>query len=226
MRGIQVKKKKTPFARIEPLLYLLPAFVLLIAFVYFPFFKTVKDSFFLTDFMGNPKEFIGLENYVNILHNKKFLQSILNSLKFVVCTVPFSVGIAFILALLAGKKRKSSTLYETFFSLPMAMSMSVSAMIFQLMFNPSLGIVNSILNTDINWINDKRFAIWLLIIIQVWMNLGYNFLFLLSAIRGLPTELLECAELEGANGFQQSVKIILPLVSPRSAGEIRNAHQF
>lgn len=149
-----------------------------------------------------------------VLNNAKFIQAIGNTLKFVVFTVPFSVGGAFVLAMIASKKRTLSPLYETFFSLPMAMSMSVSAMIFELMFSPTLGIVNAITGLDIEWLNDRNTALGVIIAIQVWMNLGYNFLFILSAIRGISEDILESADLEGANPFQKSVKIVIPMVSP------------
>lgn len=211
---IAKKRKKTLFQKIEPFLYLAPAFLFLGVFVYYPFAKTIGESFFLLDSMGNIKEFIGLENYKNVLTNSSFIKAIFNSLKFTVFTVPFSVGLAFCLAMIASKKRKTSSVYETMFSLPMAMSASVSAMIFELMFSPTLGIVNAITGLDIKWLNDKDTALWVLIIIQVWMNLGYNFLFILSAVRGIDADKLEAADVEGANAFQKAVKVVLPLVSP------------
>mgnify|MGYP003274596342 CR=1 FL=1 len=208
------KKKKTLFQKIEPVLYLAPAFLLLSTFTYYPFLKTVTESFFRLNAMGEVRGFVGFENFRAVLHNAKFIQSIGNTLKFVVFSVPFSVGVAFVLAMIASKKRPISPVYETFFSLPMAMSMSVSAMIFELMFSPTLGIVNAVTGLDIKWLNDKNTALWVIIVIQVWMNLGYNFLFILSAIRGVSEDLLESADLEGANAFQKGVRIIMPLVSP------------
>lgn len=208
------KKRKTAFQRIEPVLYLAPALILLSVFTYYPFLKTVVESFFRLNAMGEIRSFVGFENFVSIFRNAKFIQSIGNTLEFVVFTVPFSVGVAFILAMIASKKRKISPLYETFFSLPMAMSMSVSAMIFELMFSPTLGIVNAITGLDIKWLNDKNTALGVIIFVQVWMNLGYNFLFILSAIRGVSEELLESADLEGANAFKKGIHIVLPLVSP------------
>ena len=215
MQKVKVlRKKKTLFQRVEPVLYLAPAFLLLSVFTYYPFLKTIIESFFRLNSMGEVREFVGFENFVSVLHNAKFIQSIGNTLKFVVFSVPFSVGVAFILAMIASKKRTLSPVYETFFSLPMAMSMSVSAMIFELMFSPTLGIVNAVTGLDIKWLNDKNTALWVIIIIQVWMNLGYNFLFILSAIRGLSEDLLESANLEGANAVQIAVRIVMPLISP------------
>ena len=70
MKSVQNRKKKTWFKRIEPVLYLAPAFIVLGIFVYYPFFKTIGESFFLLNSMGEVKEFIGFENYQNILTKK------------------------------------------------------------------------------------------------------------------------------------------------------------
>lgn len=214
MKRTVKKKKVTLFHRIEPLLYLAPAFLVLGVFVYYPFFKTIGESFFLLNSMGQIREFIGIENYVNVLTNTKFLQAIGNAVKFAIFTVPFTVGLSFILAMMAAKKRPVFPIYETLFSLPMAMSTSVSAMIFELMFSPTLGIINSLTGLHIKWLSDKNTAMWVLIIIQVWMNLGYNFLFILSAIRGMSKELTESSDLEGANVVQKAIYIVIPLISP------------
>ena len=213
-KSVVRKRKKTLFQKFEPIFYLAPACIFLGVFVYYPFAKTVSESFFLLDSMGKVKEFIGFENYVSVLHNSSFVKAIFNSLKFTVFTVPFSVGLAFCLAMIAAKKRKTSPIYETLFSLPMAMSTSVSAMIFELMFSPTLGIINALTGLNIKWLNDKDTALWVLIIIQVWMNLGYNFLFILSAVRGIDADKLEAADVEGANALQKATKVVLPLVSP------------
>lgn len=91
-----------------------------------------------------------------------------------------------------------SVAYETLFAVTMAMSMSVSAMIFKLAYNPNIGILNYILGVKINWLNDKHYAMVAISIIATWMNVGYNFIFLLAAVRNIPQEILESCELDGA----------------------------
>ena len=193
----------------EPLLYLLPAFFFFIVFTYYPFFKTVFNSFFLTNFMGVRKEFVGLENYIRILQDPAFLASVKNTFIYVIVSVPVSVFIALILAIIANKKTLSSPVDE-----PMAMSTSVCAMIFELMYNPSLGIINELLGTNVSWLTDNRFTIYAISFISVWMNIGYNFLFLLAAVRNVPADLIEAADMEGAGTVRLTTKIILPIISP------------
>lgn len=208
------RKKKTFVKQIEPLLYLLPAFLFFISFTYYPFIKTIFSSFFRVDSMGHIKNFVGLENFINVLTNPAFILSIKNTLIYVLLSAPLAIFIALALAIIANGKTRMSPVYEMLYALTMAVSMSVAAMIFQLMYNPSIGILNHILGTDFNWLNDKKIAMIAVSFIAVWMNIGYNFLFLLSAIRGIPADVLESVELDGAGIFKRTFSIIVPLISP------------
>lgn len=96
----------------------------------------------------------------------------------------------------------------------MAMSVSVVVMIFQFMLNPTLGIINQWMGTQISWFYDTKYLLTALIILQVWLNIGFQFIYYLAALRSIPSELLECASLDGAQGFRYLRKIILPLISP------------
>lgn len=214
MNAVAVQRKKKVGKKIEPFLYLLPAIVFFIGFTYYPFFKTVFSSFFLVNSMGEAREFVGLENYIHILTNSAFLQSIKNTIIYSLISSPVAIFIALMLAMVANKKTKMSPLYETMYMITMAVSMSVAAMIFQLMYNPTIGVLNHLLGTHLNWLNDKKIAMIALSLIAVWMNIGYNFLFILSAVRGISADVLESAEIDGANMFQRTFKVIVPIISP------------
>ena len=168
----------------------------------------------MLDANGVAKGFAGFENYVKVLKDPLFIQSVGNTLLYVVLASPVAIIIALMLALVANKKTRSSSIYETMFSLTMAMSMSVTAMIFKIMYNPNIGIINKLLQTKINWLNDPKFSMLSLSAISVWMNIGFNFLFLLAAIRSVPAELLESSLIDGANSFQRVRRVILPMISP------------
>ncbi|MEG0541616.1 MAG: sugar ABC transporter permease, partial [Angelakisella sp.] len=200
--------------KLEPFFYLAPAVLFFVVFTYYPFIKTFMGTFFTVDSMGNWKGFVGLENYVSVLTNKNFLTSIKNTVIYVIMAAPVSILIAMMLAMLATKRTRTSSIYETMFSLTMAMSMSVSAMIFRLAYNPTIGALNYILGTRINWLNDPKWAMFAISFIAVWMNIGYNFLFLLAAIRGIPNDILESASLDGAGMYRRTVSIIMPMISP------------
>ncbi len=209
------KVKKQSFGKkIEPYLYLAPALIFFIMFTYYPFAKTVSSSFFLVNRMGEWREFIGFENYMNILSNSDFRGAVKNTFIYMFFSAPVSIIIALILAIIANKPTRTSRIYETLFALSMAMSMSVAAMIFKIAYNPTIGALNYILGVKINWLNDPKFAMLSISFISTWLNIGYNFLFLLAAVRGIDTNLLESASIDGASLWRRTISIIIPLVSP------------
>lgn len=200
--------------KIEPYLFLLPALALLGLFVYYPFGKTMLGSFFLVDRYGDFSKFIGLKNYVRLFSDEGFYQALFNTLKHLVMMVPSTIGLSLVLALISDKKSRFSRIYETLFCLSMAVSTAVAGKIFQMLFNPSLGIINSLLGLDISWLTDKRYALPALTVILIWTELGFSYIYLTAAIRNLPEDVLESADVEGAGRLQKIFKIILPLISP------------
>ncbi len=199
---------------IEPYLWLLPAFILFTVFTFYPFVETVFKSFFIVDPMGNTGKFVGIQNYSYILTDKDFVKAIFNTLLFVVLTVPISKVLGLLLALLANKKRKTSMFYEASFAIPMAMASSVTAMIFQLLYVPSLGFINGTFGLNVDWLGDPKVAMISIAVIQIWLSTGYAFIFMLSAVRSVPNDILENAQLEGASPFRQLISIYIPLTSP------------
>lgn len=200
--------------KIEPYLWLLPSLILFTAFTFYPFISTIVKSFFILDSRGKIMEFIGTDNYKRIFTDKVFLYAVRNTLLFVVMTVPVSKILGFALALLANKKRKFSAFYETAFSLPMAVASSVIAMIFQLLYVPSLGMINKVTGLEIQWLNDSKIALISLAVVQVWLSTGYAFLFMLSAVRSVPADILESADLDGASMIGKILHIYIPMTSP------------
>ncbi len=198
----------------EPYLYLLPAMSLILLFTYYPFINTLITSLFRVNATGIRVSFIGLENYFTIFKDKAFITSIGNSFRYTFVVVPVTIVIGYALAMFANAKRKLSPVYEILFSLPMAVSMSVACLIFRLLLNPNIGVVNYLFGLSIRWFTDKHYALAGLMIIGVWLNLGMSFLFLLSAVRAVPDEILECAEIEGAGRFRKLISIYLPMTSP------------
>ena len=206
--------KKPILKKAEPYLWLLPAFILFAVFTFYPFLVTAFKSLFIVDSFGHLKRFVGLENYAYIFEDKVFVKSIINTLIFTLLTVPTSKILGLLLALLANKRRKTSAFYEASFAVPMAMASSVTAMIFQLLYVPSLGLINGVFGLDIQWLNDPKFALLSISIVQIWLSTGYAFIFLLSAVRGISPDIIESASLEGASPLQMIFKIYLPLTSP------------
>ena len=208
------KRKRSFLKTAEPYLWLAPAFLLFGIFTFMPFLQTIFKSLFIVDQFGNLKRFVGLENYAYILEDKTFVQAVKNTLIYVLLTVPISKVLGMLLALLANKRRKTSFIYETAFAIPMAMAVSVTAMIFQLLYVPSLGFINGFFGLKIQWLTDSKYALLAISIIQIWLSTGYAFIFMLAAVRSVPKDILESASIDGAGPVRQLFKIYLPLTTP------------
>lgn len=206
--------KKRTFHTVEPYLYLFPALILLLLFIYYPFLKNMTFSLFKVNKYRDIKEFVGFKNYLTVLQDEKFIQAIANTVIYVLVTVPCSIVIGFALALLSRKKTRMSGAYEAMYALPMAVSASVIAMIFQFAYNPSMGILNKLTSWKLSWLTDPKLALLSIMMIQIWANIGYNYIFLLSGLRGMSEDVLESAKMDGATGVSLLRRIMIPMVSP------------
>ena len=195
-------------------LFLAPILVFAVLFVYYPFVKTIINSFSIVNQKGNVTGFAGLDNYKYVFGRNDFKKSILNSLIITGINVPITLVVTILLALIANKKRRLSPLYETLFTMPMAVSMSAACMVFKSMFSPTLGIINAMLGTQLGWFESRATALYTIIILTVWMGIGFDFLLFLSALRGIPSHIMAAARLDGAGLFTRIFKIQLPLISP------------
>ncbi len=209
-----IRPKQSLARKLEPFFYLSPALLFFLTFTYYPFLKTIVSSFFLVNRLGKFREFVAFENYIRILAAPEFILSVKNTFVYMFLNAPVSIFISLILAIIANRKTRSSKIYETLFALSMAMSMSVAAMIFRLAYNPTIGAFNYLLGTTINWLNDPSWAMISISLIATWLNIGYNFLFLLAAVRGIDVSLIESASLDGAGVVRKTIRIILPIISP------------
>lgn len=212
--AISGKKKKSIRKKAEPYLYLIPALGLMVAFTYFPFAKTIVTSTFLTNATGKAVEFVGTENYTNLFQDPTFIRSIINTMIYTGIQVPITISLAFFMAFMASKKRRFSGFYELLFAFPMAVSMSVAALIFKLLLNPQIGAFNYIFKINCLWFNGENTAMPALIFLGIWLGIGMDFLFLLSAVRGVSDDLIEAARIDGANPWHELKDIYLPMVSP------------
>ena len=209
-----IRKFGLSMRQLKPYLFMLPALALAYLFSYRPFFKTIANSFSLVNFSGRIIEFVGFENYRNLFADHNFQISFLNTFRFALFFVPINLVFCLVAALLVYRKRRFTAFNETLFILPMAVAMSSAALVFRALFNPTIGVVNYLLGLSIQWFNDPVWAMFTIIVLGVWMAIGLDFLLLLGALRSVPSQLLEAAEMEGAGAVAKFFRIQLPLISP------------
>ena len=212
---VSKKKKVKLISKVEPFLYLTPAFAVFMVFVFYPFVKTIILSLSQTNLRGEIKSFVGLENFIELFQSPEFYSSIIVTFKFVFLVATPSVIIGFVLALLANNKLKGNRIYELMFSLPMAIASAPAAAIWTMIFHPTNGVLNFVLGQEVGWLTDPRYALISVAVVTTWLNLGLNFIFLTTGLRNIPTELLESSAIDGANFLHKLKNIIIPMVSPQ-----------
>ncbi len=198
----------------KPYLLVFPALLLAVVFAYRPFVITILNSFHTVNLAGVRMQFVGLENYQRLFGSESFQASLSNTLRFTLFFVPTNIAICLSAALLSNREGKLATLNQICFFLPMAVGLSSAMMIIKMMFNPSIGIINHLIGSDIQWFNDPKAAMALLVIAGVYLDIGFNFLLLSAALRNVPKELVEVATLEGAGTMGLFRYLQLPLIAP------------
>lgn len=205
------KKKKLNWT---PYCYLIPCMLVFAIFLFYPFFKTIYLSLFLTDRMGQAKIFVGMQNYIDLLSSESFRNSLKVTLIFVVIVVIGGMLLGLIAAVLCNKAFPGIRAFSTAYALPMAIASSSAAMIFQIMLHPTVGIVNKLTGLDINWLNDPDTALVCVAILTAWLNSGINFLYFSAGLGNIDETIYERASVDGASGVQQFFSLTLPGLSP------------
>lgn len=195
-------------------LFLTPILIFAILFIYYPFFKNIINSFCTVNEKGNITGFVGLDNYAYVFGRSDFQKAVLNTLLITAINVPVTLFITISLALIANKRRRFSSVYETLFTMPMSVSMSAACMVFKSMFSPTLGFINAFFGSNLGWFESRTSAIYTVIILTVWMGIGFDFLLFHSALRSIPSHVMEASRLDGAGFFKRLFKIQLPMISP------------
>ncbi len=205
------KKKKLNWT---PYCYLIPCMLVFAIFLFYPFFKTIYLSLFLTDRMGQAKIFVGMQNYIDLLTSESFRQSLKVTLIFVVIVVIGGMLLGLIAAVLCNKAFPGIRVFSTAYALPMAIASTSAAMIFQIMLHPTVGIVNKLTGLDINWLNDPDTALICVAILTAWLNSGINFLYFSAGLGNIDETIYERASVDGASSVQQFFSLTLPGLSP------------
>lgn len=200
--------------RITPYFYLIPSLFIFSVFLFYPFFKTIYLSLFKTNKMGEAKLFVGLGNYQELLQSESFRNSLKVTITFVFIVVLGSMFLGLLTAVLCNKAFPGIRFFSTAYALPMAIASSSAAMIFNLMFHPSVGIVNKLLGLDINWFNDPNTALYCVAGLTAWLNSGINFLYFSAGLGNIDESIYERASVDGASAIQKFFRLTLPGLSP------------
>ncbi|MCO7174840.1 carbohydrate ABC transporter permease [Sporolactobacillus kofuensis] len=212
---------KTFLNKNSPYLFITPALFLLLIFSIVPIIISLIISFTDINITGladwSKIHFIGLSNYVNLFNDPAFLQSIGNSIFYVVIGVPFVIACSMGIALLINFGDSwIFRLFRLIFYAPSITNVVAVAVVWNYLYNPQFGLLNYMLQFvhlgPVPWLQDPFIAKISLIILALWRAIGVNMLIFLAALQGIPKAYYEAAQIDGANSWQRLTKITIPML--------------
>ena len=215
-------KRKTPL-----IVFLVPAFIFLLLFLYYPFVQNIINSF--SDITGLGAPSAGLNspwyaNYAALFTDPKLRTALFNTIILTICTVVFQVGVALILALLVDSIRVGAQLFRTLYFFPIVISATALGLMFNLIFLYNGGMLNQLLENagliakSIDWKDDGLFFgvlphfLVTMFTPVMWQYVGFYFVIIVTGLNNIPEDLYEAAALDGCTGLARVRYITLPLL--------------
>ena len=199
--------------------YLMPALLLIGGIIYYPILNTLFMSF--TDKVGfEPASFVWFKNYKNLLIDPIFHEVVLQTLYWTFGIIFFTMSISFYLAYFLSKDFYAKKIVRTILILPWATSMVITATAYKLILNGQYGFLNKVLYDfnsnfrNIAWLGNVRAVMPCLIFIGIMVSIPFATLALMAAFQGIPQEILEAADIDGASAWKKLIHIMIPYIKP------------
>lgn len=194
-----------------------PTIIGLIILNIWPLIQTIYLSFCKLSGFGQAK-FIGLDNYIKMINDSEVLHAILNTLAYTIISVPISVFLSLIVAVLLNSNIKGKSIYRTIYFLPVVSTPAAVAMVWKWLLNYNYGLVNYVLSkigiSGPDWLSSSKFVLFTLILVGIWSSIGYNMVILLAGLQEIPKTYYEAADIDGASSIRKFFSLTIPLVSP------------
>lgn len=218
------KKKKSKGIRKSkaPIFFIVPALIIILLFSIIPIITTFITSFTDFDLVGlanrSEIDFVGLENFKELLTDERFWKALKNTVYYVIIGVPLVVFFSLTIAMgINYLGEKSQTLFRGFYYAPAITNIVAISVVWMFIYNTDYGVLNYILSffgvEPIGWLTDPEYAKLSLIIISVWKGIGLNMLIMLAALKSIPSSLYEAAAIDGLKRSKIFFKITLPQLS-------------
>ncbi len=204
--------------RALPYILLSPSVIVVLIFFVIPSVQSLYLSFFRVNMLGTKQIFVGLDNFVRLIQDPSYFNSVIVSLKFAFFVVVVGLGTSLAIAVVANQRYRGFAVYRTMLIWPYALSPAIAALIWGLMMDPSFGVVShmieSLTGLRFSYLTNGFHALLFLSVAATWKMLGYNIIFFLAGLQSMQVELLEAASIDGANSWKRFWRIIFPLLSP------------
>lgn len=198
-------------------LFVVPAVVLLAAFLIYPALQTMRYAFTDYNIMRPDRiKFSGINNFIELFQDKNFWIAVKNTLHFTVLVVPFQTALALALALLISSRRRGVSIFRAAYFSPQVTSMVVVAILWTVLYNsnPDSGLLNALLvklgMEPCGFLNDPKTSMNSIIFMSAWQGAGYQMMIFLAGLQGIPKEQYEAASIDGAGKVKSFFYVTLP----------------
>jgi raffinose/stachyose/melibiose transport system permease protein len=214
-------RKKIDWAQLSfKALLLLPAFLILGIFMYYPIVDTFRYSLLRASSLG-PETYIGFQNYIKLFSNEEFLTGLLNVFQWAFWSIVIQIPLAFFVAFACiNYKSKVTGKLRSVYYLANVLPSAVTAMLGTFIYAPNAGVIVTFARTigwkwleRIDFLGDPKLAFWSIFALATWAYLGFYIIYLMANIDQIPAELGEAAVIDGANKWQYARYIVVPQIS-------------
>lgn len=198
--------------------YLIPAWLLLLAIVLVPMFFSFTSSFSDANLMNSDSQFIGFDNYNQIFKDSLFWEATRTTVIISGVSLFIQIPLGFFLAVLLNMELRGTALLRSGILMPLLLTPVAVGLMWRLMMNIDNGVINGTLHMfglpAIDWLGDRNSAILSVILVDSWQNTAFVMLLLLAGLQNIPASPIEAAKVDGATTFQVYRHVILPLLAP------------
>jgi multiple sugar transport system permease protein len=201
-------------------MFLLPTMILFGVFTIAAVIYAFYLSFHEWNILEPEKPFVGLDNYQRLLTDGRFGGSIVNTLYYTAVSVPLTMILGLLIALLLNNQIRARGLFRTLFYLPVVTPLVIAAIIWKWLYNGEFGLLNyyllqlGIIKEPLLWLSDPNLAMPAVIITSVWKGVGFTMVVYLAGLQSIPEDYYDAAKIDGAVGWQRLKDITIPLLNP------------
>lgn len=182
-----------------------------------PLIASLGLSFTNYNLLETPK-FVGFENYASLLDDDVFPLAFQNTLIYALVTVPLGLIVSLALALVMNQQLKGTAFFRTIFFTPSVCAVAAIALVWQWIYDADLGILNHFLMQlglpKYRWLQDRSLALPAIMLMSIWQGAGYTMVIYLAGLQGVPAQLYEAAEIDGAGSWARFRHVTLPMLTP------------
>jgi sn-glycerol 3-phosphate transport system permease protein len=200
-----------------PWVLIAPQMAIVLVFFFWPAGQAIYQSLLTQDPFGLSTEFVGMENFERLWNDSSYLESFKTTAVFSVLVAVIGLAIALVLAVMANRVIKGSSVYKTLLIWPYAVAPVVAGVLWLFMFASPMGVAAYYLQAmglPWNHLLNSNHAMALIVAAAVWKQISYNFLFFLAGLQSIPKSLIEAAAIDGASPWHRFWTIVFPLLSP------------